>query len=97
MGIREAARPGENMEQTERLTCGDAVRQFFAYLDGALAGGHLEALEEHLEACLDCCQRLEFSRTLDAFVKDRLGDEPLPEGIEERIRRRIENQVRREG
>ncbi len=85
------------MEQIERLTCSDAVRQFFAYLDGALAGGSLEALEEHLEACLNCCQKLDFSRKLDAFVKDRLGEEPLPEGIEERIRRRIENDGKREG
>lgn len=79
------------MEKAERLTCSEAVRQFFAYLDGALTGGPLESLEEHLQECLDCCQKLEFSRTLDAFVKNRLGEAPLPEGIEERIRRRIEN------
>ena len=85
------------MEKAERLTCSEAARQFFAYLDGALAGGPLEAVEEHLQACLDCCQKLEFSRTLDGFVKSRLGDEPLPEGIEERIRRRIGNQGGREG
>jgi anti-sigma factor (TIGR02949 family) len=85
------------MEKTERLNCSDAVRQFFAYLDGALAGGPLEALEEHLEACLDCCQKLDFSRKLDTFVKNRLGEEPLPEGIEERIRRRIGNRGRKEG
>ena len=79
------------MEKAERLSCSDAVRQFFAYLDGALAGDPLEALEEHLEACLDCCQKLDFSRTLNAYVKGRLKEEPLPEGIEERIRRRIED------
>jgi mycothiol system anti-sigma-R factor len=84
------------MGKTERLTCSDAVRQFFAYLDGALAGGPLEAIEEHLDACLDCCQKLDFSRKLDTFVKDRMGEESLPEGIEERIRRRIENHGRRE-
>jgi anti-sigma factor (TIGR02949 family) len=71
------------------LTCDDAVRQFFAYLDRALAGGALEALEAHLEACLGCCEKLEFSRELDAFVKSRPEDAPLPDGIEERIRRRL--------
>jgi anti-sigma factor (TIGR02949 family) len=80
------------MEKAERLTCSEAVRQFFAYLDGALAGGPLEVFEEHLQECLNCCQKLEFSRTLDSFVKHRLGETPLPEGIEERIRRRIGNQ-----
>ena len=73
----------------KRLSCEEAFREFFAYLDRALAGESLEALETHLETCLDCCDRLDFSRNLDAFVKTRLGRAPLPEGIEERIRRAI--------
>jgi anti-sigma factor (TIGR02949 family) len=77
------------MEEMKRLSCEDAVRQFFAYLDRALAGETLEALETHLEACLDCCDRLDFNRRLDRFVKGRLGDAPLPQGVEERIRRAI--------
>jgi anti-sigma factor (TIGR02949 family) len=78
------------MAEMKPLSCGEAVQQFFAYLDRALAGESLEALEEHLEACLDCCDRLRFSRSLDAFVKGRLGGAPLPDGIEERIRRAIQ-------
>ena len=73
----------------QKLSCEQAVRQFFAYLDRALQGESLEALEAHLEACLDCCNKLEFSRKLDATVKDRLGKAPLPEGVEERIRRAL--------
>ena len=75
---------------SDRMTCQEAVSQFFAYLDRALAGQSLDNLEKHLEECLDCCDRLEFSRRLDAFVKDRLEDEPLPEGIEDRLRRGLE-------
>jgi anti-sigma factor (TIGR02949 family) len=71
---------------TDRLTCAQAVRQFFAYLDRALAGEPLEALEKHLADCLDCCDRLEFNRRLDAFVKARMGEAPLPEGLEARLR-----------
>jgi anti-sigma factor (TIGR02949 family) len=78
------------MEDTKRpLSCDQAVKQFFAYLDRALSGEPVEALEAHLEACLDCCERLAFSRKLDAFVKQRLGEAPLPEGIEERLRREL--------
>lgn len=72
------------------LTCEEAVRQFFAYLDRALAGEPLEVLQQHLDQCLDCCDRLQFSRKLDDFVKGRLGEAPLPEGIEEKIRRTLE-------
>ncbi|MGH7419218.1 MAG: anti-sigma factor family protein [Candidatus Rokuibacteriota bacterium] len=79
------------MEDAKRpLSCDQAVKQFFAYLDRALSGEPMEALEAHLEACLDCCERLEFSRKLDAFVKHRLRAAPLPDGIEERIRRELD-------
>ena len=72
-----------------KLTCEQAVRQFFAYLDRALEGESIQDFEAHLEACLDCCEKLEFSRKLDAFVKSRLMDTPLPVGIEEKVRRAL--------
>ncbi len=87
--MRQKARAGEDMESTKQLTCEEALRRLTAYLDKALAGEDLEALEEHIGACLDCCDRLEFSRKLDRVVKERSGDEPLPEGIEQRIRRAL--------
>ena len=74
----------------DRITCQQAMLQFFAYLDRALDGQPLEALERHLQDCLDCCDRLQFSRRVDAFVKDRLGDAPLPEGLEDRLRQGLE-------
>ena len=77
------------MHVTKRMTCEEAIRQFFAYLDRALSGEALQSFEAHLAACLDCCDRLQFSRQLDAFVKQRLGDAALPEAMELRIRRAI--------
>jgi anti-sigma factor (TIGR02949 family) len=77
------------MDKPNRLSCAEAMERFASYLDGALAGDHLEALEAHIDACLDCCDRLEFGRKLDRAVKERLGDAPLPEGIEQRIRRAL--------
>ena len=75
--------------ESRKLSCEQAVQQFFAYLDRALKGESLEALEAHLEACLACCDKLEFSRKLDAAVKESLGKPALPDGIEERIRRAL--------
>ena len=71
------------------MSCQDAQRRFFAYLDRALAGEDVESLEAHLEACLECCDRLAFSRRLDSFVRSRLGEAALPEGIEERVHRAL--------
>ena len=64
------------------------------YLDRALAGERLSALEVHLQNCLHCCDRLDFNRSLDAFVTERLGNAPLPKGIEQRIRRAISGRTR---
>jgi mycothiol system anti-sigma-R factor len=71
------------------LTCEQAVKQFFAYLDRALAGEDLAELEAHLEACLDCCDKLAFSRELDEFVKRHLPDHPVPPALEARVRRAL--------
>jgi mycothiol system anti-sigma-R factor len=72
-----------------RLSCQQAVTQFFAYLDRALSGEELADVEAHLEACLSCCDKLAFSRQLDAFVKARLPEEAVPAGLEGRIRQAL--------
>ena len=72
------------------MTCEQAVRLFFSYIDRALAGEKLEDFQHHLEACLDCCDRMQFSRQVDAFVRDRIAEEPLPDGLETRLRERIQ-------
>jgi hypothetical protein len=74
-----------------KLSCEQAVKQFFAYLDRALSGEELADLEAHLAACLDCCDKLSFSRELDAFVKGHLPDSPMPAPLEARIRRALEH------
>jgi anti-sigma factor (TIGR02949 family) len=81
------------MESMNRMSCEQAMRQFYAYLDRALSGERLTELNDHLKACLDCCDKLQFSRQLDNFVKSRLGDESLPEGIEARIRKELASEA----
>jgi len=70
------------------LSCAQAMQRFFAYLDRALTGEPLEELEAHLEQCLACCDKLAFSRDLDAFVRQRLGA-AVPAELETRIRRAL--------
>ena len=72
-----------------RMSCEEAVREFFAYLDRALSGDALERLQAHLRDCLDCCDRLQFSRQVDSVVKTRLADGTLPEGLEGRVREHL--------
>ena len=78
------------------LTCEQAVKQFFVYLDRVRSGESFDDLEKHLEACLSCCDKLTFSRQLDAFVKSRLPDNPVPAGFEARVRRALDLAAGRE-
>jgi anti-sigma factor (TIGR02949 family) len=70
-----------------RVSCEQAVQQFYAYLDRALSGESLEALEEHLAACLDCCDKVQFSRRVEEFMRERLGGALPPAGLADRIKR----------
>ena len=71
------------------LTCDQVMKRFFAYLDRALSGEPLEQIEEHLEECLSCCDKLAFSRQVDAFVKTRVPEGQAPEGLEAKIRQAL--------
>jgi mycothiol system anti-sigma-R factor len=75
------------------MTCQQAVQQFFTYLDRALASEDLEDLQAHLDACLACCDRLAFSRELDAFVRARLPEAVMPAALEARVRRALGQSV----
>ena len=78
------------------LTCDQVVKQFFVYLDRALSGEPLDQIEEHLEECLSCCDKLAFSRQVDAFVKARVPEGKVPEGFEARVRQALERAAGRE-
>jgi mycothiol system anti-sigma-R factor len=72
-----------------RLTCEQAVKQLFAYLDRALTDEPLDDFEAHLESCLSCCDKLAFSRRFDAFVRSRLPEDAVPTSLEGRIRQAL--------
>lgn len=79
------------------LTCEQAVKQFFVYLDRALSGESLDDMEAHLQECMSCCDKLAFSRQLDAFIKGRLPENPVPAGLEARVRRALSQAAGGEG
>jgi len=68
------------------LSCEVAIQELFAYLDRGLTADAVAELEEHLRCCLECCDRLAFSRRLDWFVRDLLRGVAMPAGLEEQIR-----------
>ncbi len=51
------------------ITCSDAVRKLWEYLDGAIGDQDRNAIEEHLDVCKRCCGEAEFAEELRAFLE----------------------------
>lgn len=59
------------------ISCAQAVRDLWAYLDGLVDEAHRDAVEQHLSVCRRCCGELEFAEELRGFLA-RHADEELP-------------------
>jgi anti-sigma factor (TIGR02949 family) len=73
-------------EDLQRLiSCSEAVRRLWDYLDSALSTEDAAAVEEHLSFCRRCCGELEFATELRALLRSHAKDDPPP-----RVRHRLE-------
>jgi mycothiol system anti-sigma-R factor len=61
------------------ISCSEAVRQLWEYLDGTVEGEQREAIEEHLAFCRRCCGEVEFAEELRGFLARSGADEVPPE------------------
>jgi mycothiol system anti-sigma-R factor len=66
------------------ITCAEAVKQLWEYLDGTLAGGDRAAIEEHLSFCRRCCGEVEFAGELRMFLA-RDAAEAIPDAVRTRL------------
>ena len=66
------------------ITCAEAVRQLWEYLDGVVEEADREAIEEHLSFCRRCCGELDFAEALRHFLAQ--PDQPdLPPDVKARL------------
>jgi mycothiol system anti-sigma-R factor len=66
------------------ITCAEAVKQLWAYLDGAVDEEQRAAIEEHLSFCRRCCGEVEFAGELRSFLVGHSADE-LPADVHARL------------
>jgi mycothiol system anti-sigma-R factor len=66
------------------ITCAEAVRQLWAYLDGVVDESQREAIEEHLSFCRRCCGEVEFAEELRGFLAAQASEE-LPDDVRARL------------
>jgi anti-sigma factor RsiW len=66
------------------ISCSQAVKQLWDYVEGAVEGSRREALEEHLGVCRRCCGEVEFTEELRRFLADH-GNADLPPEVGSRL------------
>jgi len=66
------------------ISCHDAVRQLWDYLDGTVDEADRALVEEHLSRCRRCCGEMEFAQELR-----RLLAGPAPADIPADVLRRL--------
>lgn len=66
------------------ITCAEAVRQLWDYLDGVVDEAQRDSIEEHLAFCRRCCGELEFAEELRGFLASHARDQ-IPEDVRERL------------
>ncbi len=67
------------------ISCGDAVRQLWEYLDGVVDDESRAKIDEHLAFCRRCCGEVEFAHELRRFLADH-GNDVLPAEVQARLR-----------
>jgi len=66
------------------ITCSEAVKQLWDYLDGVVEESQRELVEEHLGFCRRCCGELEFAEELRGFLASH-ADDDLPSEVRARL------------
>lgn len=75
------------------ISCADAVRRLWEYLDGTIEESDRALIEEHLGVCLRCCGAAEFAKMLADFLASK-GSEDLPDEVRARLVSSIEEIAR---
>jgi len=71
---------------SREISCQEASRYVFRYLDGELEPATEAELEHHLEQCRQCMGAVEFERRVIEFVRSAATDR-APEDLRDRITR----------
>jgi len=72
-------------ERTLRMTCDEAVRKLYEYLDKELDQSSVEQLEKHLEICKGCCDHFEIEKKVIGMIQDSCVGHKAPQMLRDKI------------
>jgi anti-sigma factor (TIGR02949 family) len=71
------------------MTCSEAVRRLWDYLDRALSTQDHDEVERHLSFCRTCCGELEFAKEIRALLASGAVEE-VPPDVKARLERFVQ-------
>ncbi len=71
------------------ISCAEATRQLWEYLDATVDTEARDAIEEHLARCRRCCGELEFAQELRRFLASSARHE-VPDDVLQRLNQTLE-------
>ncbi|HKE52361.1 MAG TPA: zf-HC2 domain-containing protein [Actinomycetes bacterium] len=71
------------------ISCAEATRQLWEYLDGAVDATARDAIDEHLARCRRCCGELEFAHELRRFLASSARN-GIPDDVLQRLNHTLE-------
>lgn len=80
-------RPGPEQAQAKRriINCGEACRHLHSYVDGLLDERDVRKIDEHLDTCRKCCDRVEFERRQKALLVAHHTGTTVPRTLMQRL------------
>lgn len=78
------------MKKPKTISCEEAIKNLFSYLDKQLAKGKSGEVKNHLSVCRSCYSRSEFEKKLKGKLREA-GEEEVHSSLEERIKGLLKN------
>lgn len=72
------------MKDKDPISCEEALKHVFEYLDHVLEETEHCDIEDHLSKCRSCYSRVEFERRLKEHLHD-IGKEKVPASLEDKV------------
>ncbi len=76
------------MKEKETISCEEALKHVFDYLDHTLAEDQHCEIDHHMSVCRSCYSRVEFERRLKNHLRE-VGKRSTPRTLQTRIRQMI--------
>ena len=78
------------------VSCDDAVRQLYTFLDGELTEERRAAIAAHLDGCAPCIGAARFEAELRSVIADRCH-EHVPDSLRDRVAASLRQEADDEG